>query len=64
MALLNLVITYSATWQGKALELWGYPVTLTIDSVAGLLCIGLLPLMTVASSSSSGRGNDLAGDTV
>lgn len=46
MALLNFVISYSATWQGAAVERWGYPVTLLIDSVAGLLCIALLPLMT------------------
>lgn len=45
MALLNLVITYSANWQGWAVERWGYPVTLAVDSAAGLLCIALLPLM-------------------
>jgi len=45
MALLNLVNAYSATWQGWAVERWGYPKTLLADSIAGLLCIGLLPLM-------------------
>ncbi|MCC6415181.1 MAG: MFS transporter [Opitutaceae bacterium] len=45
MALCNLVITYSATWQGFAIERWGYPITLTIDGVAGLVCIALLPLL-------------------
>lgn len=45
MALLNFVIQYSARWQGVALERWGYPVTLTIDGLAGLVSIALLPLI-------------------
>jgi PAT family beta-lactamase induction signal transducer AmpG len=45
MALLNVVIWYSAIWQGRAIEAWGYPATLTIDAAVGLLCIALLPLM-------------------
>ena len=49
MALLNVVISYSATWQGWAVERWGYPVTLAVDSVAGLVCIALLPLMAPAA---------------
>lgn len=43
MSLLNLVIWYSATWQGFAIERWGYPVTLTVDGLAGLLCLATLP---------------------
>jgi MFS family permease len=46
MALLNVVITYSATWQGLALAHWGYPRTLGLDAAAGLLCLAVLPLMT------------------
>jgi MFS transporter, PAT family, beta-lactamase induction signal transducer AmpG len=45
MALMNFVISYSATWQGLAVERIGYPGTLVIDSIAGLLSITLLPLM-------------------
>ncbi|MEQ1759935.1 MAG: MFS transporter [Vicinamibacterales bacterium] len=45
MAMLNFVIQYSARWQGVALERWGYPVTLTIDGVAGLVSIALLPFL-------------------
>jgi MFS family permease len=45
MAMLNLVITYSANWQGLALVRWGYPKTLVIDSLVGLACLALLPLM-------------------
>ncbi|NNM26537.1 MAG: MFS transporter, partial [Phycisphaerales bacterium] len=43
MSLLNLVIWYTASWQGIAIERWGYPVTLLIDGLAGLVCLGLLP---------------------
>jgi len=46
MAMLNLVIWYSATWQGFCIEAWGYPVTLGIDALAGLACLPLLPLMS------------------
>ncbi len=46
MALLNLVIWYSAIWQGRVIEAWGYAATLMLDAGAGLLCISLLPLMT------------------
>ena len=45
MALLNLVIAYSAAWQGRAVARWGYPITLVIDGLAGLVSIALLPLM-------------------
>jgi PAT family beta-lactamase induction signal transducer AmpG len=45
MAFLNFVIQYSAQWQGRALERWGYPTTLTIDGVAGLVSIALLPFI-------------------
>ncbi len=45
MALCNLVYAYTATWQGHALERWGYPVTLTIDGLFGLVSLSLLPLM-------------------
>ena len=45
MAMLNFAISYSATWQGMALERWGYPITLTLDAALGLRRIALLPLM-------------------
>lgn len=53
MAMLNLVISYSATWQGWAVERWGYPKTLVCDSLAGLACILLLPLMKVTKRASA-----------
>jgi len=45
MALCNVVYSYTSTWQGRAAVHWGYPVTLTIDALFGLLSIALLPFM-------------------
>ncbi|TRZ64477.1 MAG: MFS transporter, partial [Rhodocyclaceae bacterium] len=33
MALMNLAISYSATWQGIAIEAWGYPNTMLVDGI-------------------------------
>jgi MFS family permease len=46
MALLNLNISYSSTWQGIAIEAWGYPRTMLIDATFGLLCLALMPWMS------------------
>jgi PAT family beta-lactamase induction signal transducer AmpG len=43
MALMNLAISYSATWQGIAIEAWGYPTTLLIDGIFGLACLLVVP---------------------
>ncbi len=56
MALLNLVIAYTANWQGVAVERWGYPITLVMDGAFGLLGIALLPLMAVARGPSRAPG--------
>ena len=45
MAMLNFVTSYTATWQGRAIERWGYPKTLLVDSLVGLVSIALLPLL-------------------
>ena len=45
MAMMNLAISYSATWQGIAVEALGYPVTLMIDAVFGLACLLFLPFI-------------------
>lgn len=42
MALMNLVIAYSAFWQGYAIEYWGYPITLVLDAAAGIICLAVL----------------------
>jgi PAT family beta-lactamase induction signal transducer AmpG len=44
MGLLNLVTTYTASWQGIAIARWGYPATLVADALFGLLGLALLPL--------------------
>jgi PAT family beta-lactamase induction signal transducer AmpG len=45
MAMMNLAIAYSSTWQGIAAEALGYPMTLLIDAASGLLCLLLLPFI-------------------
>lgn len=45
MALSNFAISYSARWQGIAIERWGYPTTLLLDSAAGLVCLAVLPFL-------------------
>jgi PAT family beta-lactamase induction signal transducer AmpG len=64
MAMMNLVISYSATWQGIAAEVLGYPKTLLIDGLTGLLCLAVLPLIrpqrTAAADGGGGRARALA----
>jgi PAT family beta-lactamase induction signal transducer AmpG len=43
MAMSNLAIAFAATWQGVAAERLGYPVTLLMDALFGLVGIALLP---------------------
>jgi PAT family beta-lactamase induction signal transducer AmpG len=50
MAIFNFVISYSATWQGVAIERWGFPITLLLDSTFGLFSLALLPLLTPRKS--------------
>ena len=45
MALINLCTTYTSSWQGFAVTRLGYPTTLVIDSLFGLVGLVLLPLM-------------------
>lgn len=55
MALLNLNIAYSATWQGIAIEAIGYPKTMLIDAIFGLACLLLLPwIRTVRGNAPDG----------
>jgi len=49
MALMNWAIAYTATWQGWAVEHWGYPLTLTADALFGLVCLACLPFMKPAA---------------
>jgi PAT family beta-lactamase induction signal transducer AmpG len=45
MAMMNLCISYTAWWQGRAIERIGYPSTLLVDALLGLIGLLLLPLM-------------------
>jgi MFS transporter, PAT family, beta-lactamase induction signal transducer AmpG len=55
MALLNLNIAYSSTWQGISIEALGYPKTMLIDAFFGLVCIALIPwIKSVAGNADDG----------
>jgi PAT family beta-lactamase induction signal transducer AmpG len=56
MAMSNLVIAYSATWQGIAIEALGYPKTLLIDGVIGLICLGVLPFIRPSATPAGDGG--------
>jgi MFS family permease len=45
MAMQNLAISYTSTWQGFSITRFGYPLTLAFDCVAGLVPLVLLPFM-------------------
>ena len=57
MALMNLAIAYTATWQGLAIEAWGYPITLAVDAALGLACLALLPLIKKAANADEQMGD-------
>ncbi len=54
MALANMAISYSATWQGIAIEAWGYPTTMLVDGFFGLGCLLVIPWL----KRSDGAGNN------
>lgn len=56
MALMNLAIAYSATWQGIAAEAIGYPNTLLIDAITGVLCLIVLPWIKPVGRFDDGGG--------
>lgn len=53
MALMNLAISYSATWQGIAIEAWGYPTTMLVDGIFGLACILVIPWLKPSAAGES-----------
>jgi PAT family beta-lactamase induction signal transducer AmpG len=59
MALMNLSIAYSATWQGIAIESLGYPNTMLIDAILGLACLLLLPWMRTVRGNAPDGGAPL-----
>jgi MFS transporter, PAT family, beta-lactamase induction signal transducer AmpG len=56
MAMMNLAISYSATWQGIAIEAFGYPTTLLIDAITGPLCVLLLPWIVTSKTPEGDSG--------
>jgi PAT family beta-lactamase induction signal transducer AmpG len=58
MALQNVVISYSAVWQGAAIEAWGYPRTMVVDALFGVVCLAVIPFM--ARKPGEGFADDLA----
>jgi MFS transporter, PAT family, beta-lactamase induction signal transducer AmpG len=59
MAMMNLAIAYSATWQGIAIEAIGYPKTLLIDAIAGVLCLAVLPFIRPSQTPEGDGGGAL-----
>lgn len=57
MAMQNLAIAFAASWQGVAIEAWGYPTTLLIDAVVGPLSCLLLPAMKQPASFADSKAN-------
>ena len=45
MAMQNFAISYTSNWQGHSIVRFGYPKTLVLDCIAGLLPLLLLPFM-------------------
>ena len=58
MALMNLAISYSATWQGIAIEAWGYPTTMLVDGILGLACLLVLPWLKRSDAPVGGEAAD------
>ncbi len=58
MALMNLAISYSATWQGIAIEAWGYPTTMLVDGILGLACLLVLPWLKRADAPAGASAGD------
>jgi len=50
MAMQNLAISYTSTWQGFSITRLGYPKTLLLDCLLGLVPLALLPFMAVKKS--------------
>lgn len=60
MAMMNLAISISASWQGVAAEAWGYPMTLLLDAILGLACLALLPMIRPERSFTDSRAQGRA----
>jgi PAT family beta-lactamase induction signal transducer AmpG len=52
-ALVNFSSSFTAGWEGLAVDAWGYRTTLLLDAVVGLVCLLLLPGIKPAAQSAS-----------
>ncbi len=59
MALANLATSYTSTWQGFAAVHYGYPITLGLDALAGMLCLTLLPWLGIQPPTGRSTRNTL-----
>ncbi|MDA0588808.1 MAG: MFS transporter [Planctomycetota bacterium] len=53
MAMQNIVLSYTAMWQGEAITRYGYPMTLLIDCGIGIVAILLLPFLDLSGARKS-----------
>jgi PAT family beta-lactamase induction signal transducer AmpG len=60
MALANLAIAFSAGWQGISIEALGYPKTMLIDVVFGMVCLLLIPLLGRIDAAQAGTPDGAA----
>ena len=60
MAMANLVISYTAWWQGLSIVRWGYPITLGLDAAFGLIVLFLLPFMAPKRGTAAAPVPDVA----
>jgi len=61
MAMQNFAISYTSSWQGFSIVRYGYPITLVLDCVAGLLPLALLPFMATKKGEAAVDRGALAG---
>lgn len=56
MALSNLAIALSSMWQGHAVERFGYPLTLGLDAIVGVVCLLVLPFVAAPAGATATHG--------
>jgi MFS transporter, PAT family, beta-lactamase induction signal transducer AmpG len=63
LAMVNLTVVFSSAWQGCCTDKLGYPSTLVIDAMLGMVSLPLLLLMAPPSSPlKEGAGSELTGE--
>jgi len=57
MAMQNIVLSYTAMWQGEAISRFGYPACLAIDCILGVLVVAILPFLDLQDEAGPGVCN-------